>query len=244
MRRIEIITPQNVPIQYQLANVRERALAFAFDLMILSFISLFLFLVLMIFTSDNDARLTAFYIGVFPVLTFYTLFCELVMNGQTPGKRVMRIRVIKLTGSNLTLSDYLLRWLFRWLDIWVSFGAVAALQVSSSVKGQRVGDVLADTSVVRQRADYVVSLKDLLSIKTKSGHDISYPLVNSLKEEEMLLVKQVIDRFRKFRNDSNKEILKETAKAVAERLGLQKYPGNAMEFLQEVLVEYVTVTRS
>jgi len=244
MRRIEIITPQNVPIQYQLANVRERAFAFAFDLMILFFLSLFLFLGLLMFLSGSENLETAFYVIVFPIFTFYTLFCELAMNGQTPGKRVMRIRVVKLTGSNLTLSDYLLRWLFRWLDIWVSFGAIAALQISSSGKGQRVGDVLADTSVVRQKADYVVSLKDLLGIKTKSEHEVKYALVSNLKEDEMLLVKQVIDRFRKFRNESNKEILKETARGIANKLGLERYPGNAIEFLQEVLVEYVTVTRS
>jgi len=145
MRRIEIITPQHVPIQYQLATVRERGLAFFLDFVILACCTLFLYLIIAFATSTGETTQTFAYLIIVPFYTFYSIFFESLMNGQTPGKLAVKIHVIKLTGTDLSFSDYMLRWMFRWLDIWISFGSIAALLVSSSRKGQRLGDVLADT---------------------------------------------------------------------------------------------------
>jgi hypothetical protein len=60
----------------------------------------------------------------------------------------------------------------------------------------------------------------------------------------MLLVKQVLERYRKFDNEAHKKILVETAKMVSQRLNLDVFPGAADEFLKAVLVDYITLTRS
>jgi hypothetical protein len=152
--------------------------------------------------------------------------------------------VVKLTGSDLKSSDFLLRWMFRWIDIWLSLGSLAALKVSSSPKGQRIGDVLADTTVIRQQHDFKVVLNDLLAIRSKDNHEVKFPAAVNFKEEEMLLVKQVLDRYRKFDNEAHKKILVSTAKKVSQRLNLDVFPGAADEFLKAVLVDYITLTRS
>lgn len=244
MRKIEIITPQNVPVEFQLANVRERAMAFAFDLMIMGFVSLVFYLVLVTSQDESELQYLIFYTCVFPIYTLYSLFFETILNGRTPGKSVLNIRVVKLTGSDLKSSDFLLRWMFRWIDIWLSLGSLAALKVSSSPKGQRIGDVLADTTVIRQQHDFKVVLNDLLAIRSKDNHEVKFPAAVNFKEEEMLLVKQVLDRYRKFDNEAHKKILVSTAKKVSQRLNLDVFPGAADEFLKAVLVDYITLTRS
>ncbi len=244
MRKVEINTPQNVPLQYQLANARDRGLAFVFDFLIQFFTSLFLFLALNGTLDDERWRLAVFFLIVFPFFTFFSLFFELLLNGRSPGKILLKLRVIKLSGEDLQFNDYLLRWLFRWLDIWLSLGTVAALQVSSSVRGQRTGDVLANTTVIRQNADYSVSLKDLLNIRSSENHSLSYPNAALFKEEEMLLVKQCLDRFHKVGNESHRQLLKHVARKVANRMGLERFDGDAQTFLRTVLLDYVTLTRS
>ena len=243
MRRIEIITPQNVPIQYQLANVRERAIAFMLDMVILSFSLLFLFLLLQSLVSGDTMEIL--YLGVLmPIFLFYSFALEFFLNGQTPGKRALGLRIVKLSGADLSISDYTLRWAFRWIDIWGSLGAIAALKVSASHNGQRIGDLLADTTVIKIKPDFYVTLNDLLSIKTLDTSAIEYPNIVVFNDHEMLLIKQLIDRQKKFPNEAHMVLIKNTAKTVATRLGLDNYPGDARLFLSKALSEYVTITRS
>ena len=245
MRRIEIITPQNVPILYQLASVRERMLAFFLDALILLVSLYFIYLIsLFTFSDSPDANTIIQYLIIFPVFVFYSLVWEIFNNGQTIGKRAMKLRVIKLTGMEMSVSDYMLRWAFRWIDIWGSLGAIAALQISSSEKGQRIGDVLADTTVIRMRADFTVSLKELLAIKSTAEHEVIYPEIRRMKEEEMLLVKLVLDQYRKFPNEAHQKVLFQTAQNIALRIDLEEVPKDRQAFLNRALTDYVTVTRS
>jgi uncharacterized RDD family membrane protein YckC len=243
MRKIEIITPQNVPIQYQLANVRERAIAFMLDMLILLISLLFLFLLLQTLGSEDSQQLI--YLGVLlPIFLFYSFAFELFLNGQTPGKKVVGLRIVKLSGNELSISDYTLRWAFRWIDIWGSFGAIAALKISASYNGQRIGDLLADTSVIKIKPDFNVTLNDLLSIKTADTSNIEFSNIGVFNDNEMLLIKQLIDRQKKYPNLAHNQLIKDSARGVATRLGLDKYPGDARAFLSKVLSEYVAITRS
>jgi len=243
MRRIEIITPQNVPIQYQLANVRERAIAFMLDMVILFISLLFLFLLLQSILDSDSMEVV--YLGVLlPIFLFYSFAFEFFLNGQTPGKKVIGLRIVKLSGTDLSISDYTLRWAFRWIDIWASLGAIAALKISASHNGQRIGDLLADTSIIKIKPDFNVTLNDLLSIKKVDAVEIEFPSVIQFNDQEMLLIKQLIDRQKKYPNVAHQELIKNTARGVASRLGLDKYPGDARVFLSKTLSEYVAITRS
>jgi len=52
----------------------------------------------------------------FPVM-FYTLVLESLLQGQTIGKRALKIRVVKIDGYQATFSDYVVRWFFRIVDV-------------------------------------------------------------------------------------------------------------------------------
>lgn len=244
MRRIEIITPQHVPITYQLATVRERAFAFIIDMMILGATIGILYSI--IISSDIEYTTKSAIISLvnFPLFIFYSLGFEVLMGGQTPGKKALQIRVIKLSGSELSLTDYLLRWAFRWIDIWGSLGSAAALQVSSSSKGQRLGDLLADTSVVRLQTDFKVNLEDLLAIKDTSKHEIQYPQVVRMTEPEMLQVKMALDQARRYQNQAHLQVLNDISKTICTRLEIRQLESNSSSFLSRLLTDYVTATRS
>ncbi|MEX1188196.1 MAG: RDD family protein [Bacteroidia bacterium] len=244
MRRIEIITPQNVPITYQLASVRERGLALILDAFILVGVLTLLYSIISATGLDPVTRNSLVLLINFPIFIFYSLAFEVFTGGQTPGKIALRIRVIKLNGSELSLTDYLLRWAFRWIDIWGSLGSIAALQVSSSDKGQRLGDLLADTSVVKSQTDFRVSLNDLLKIKDKSDYEVTYPEVIAMNEQEMLTVKMALDQLKKYPNQAHFEVANNVSKNIAAKLQLGKYPKNSNEFLNTLIKDYVTLTRS
>jgi uncharacterized RDD family membrane protein YckC len=244
MRRIEIITPQHVPITYQLASVRDRAFAFVIDMMILGAV-LGISYSLISSSNLNPSTMNSLISLInFPLFLFYTFGFEVFTGGQTPGKKAVRIRVIKLSGSELSLTDYLLRWAFRWIDIWGTLGSAAALQVSSSSKGQRLGDLLADTSVVKIQTDFKVTLENLLAIKDASKHEIRYPESKLMTEPEMLQIKMALDQARKYPNEAHQLVLKECAKTVCQRLEIEQVERKASEFLLRLITDYVTVTRS
>jgi uncharacterized RDD family membrane protein YckC len=244
MRRIEIITPQHVPITYQLASVRDRAFAFLIDMMILGAVLGISYSIIIASNVSSSTKQSLISIINFPLFLFYSFAFEVFTGGQTPGKMAVRIRVIKLNGSELSLTDYLLRWAFRWIDIWGTLGSAAALQVSSSGKGQRLGDLLADTSVVKVQTDFKVSLENLLAIKNTTMHEIRYPESIHMTEPEMLQIKMALDQARKYPNQAHQIVLKECAKTVCDRLEIEQIERNASEFLMRFLTDYVTVTRS
>ena len=74
----------------------------------------------------------------FPWL-FFNLAFEIFMNGQSPGKQVMKTKVVRLDGTPPTIGDYLLRWIFSFLDYYVLSGAIAVVIIAMGGKGSTVG---------------------------------------------------------------------------------------------------------
>src|SRR5690606_41557652 len=65
---------------------------------------------------DSWESMTVSFIIFWPII-LYTLVCESLMSGQTIGKKIMKIRVIKIDGYQASFGDYLVRWLFRVVEI-------------------------------------------------------------------------------------------------------------------------------
>jgi uncharacterized RDD family membrane protein YckC len=244
MASIEIVTSQNVPIEYELAGLRDRALAFLLDFVIICvgiILVRLLFAIAGMLSADADMYIT--FLVLVPIFFFYSLCMEIFNDGQSVGKLALRIKVVKLNGSEVTLSDYFIRWMFRMVDIYFSLGSIACMLVGSSEKGQRMGDIVANTTVIRLMPRHVMTLPDLLRIGTLDNYTPKFPEVKKLNEEDMLTVKAVIERYNKFPNESHREALEMTAKTIAGHLNLQKIPVNRSEFLKVVLRDYVVLTR-
>jgi uncharacterized RDD family membrane protein YckC len=243
MKNIEIKTTQNVVLQYELADLRERAVAFLIDLACITVgLLIFFFLGISIIGSNSTggAILMVFLSCIF---VFYSLAFEMWNNGQSIGKMAMRIQVIKTAGGQATFSDYAARWVFRSIDIYFSLGGIASILIASSLKAQRIGDIVANTAVVKLVPQLNLKLKDLLAIHSQESYTPVYLQAKQLMEEDALLIKITLDRYYKFKNESHYEAIELLAEKIKAVLAIENFNEDKKRFLQTILSDYVVLTR-
>ena len=149
MQSTYIVNEQHVRIRQQFAGLAPRMVALLIDFFVISvyFYGLSYIAEITWRWSFRGDSIVAF-ILFFPAL-FYLLLFELLNNGQTPGKRVMNIRVVQLDGRPLSFSACLLRYFLLYVDL--MFGLVGALCIALTPRSQRIGDLAAGTCVVNDR---------------------------------------------------------------------------------------------
>ncbi len=244
MKKIEILTSNNVSIQYELATVAQRILAFLLDIAILAVYYLVCSLIIAIIAMNSSfLGEILIWIMILPVYFFYNLFCEVYFDGQTLGKKALNIKVIKVDGGNPTINDYFIRWTYRVVDIFLSAGALAAIFISASDKSQRLGDLSANTTLIKLNPDSKYGIKDILNIANHGDYEPTYTQVSQLTDEDMLLIKNTIDRVTKHPNDANKQLAKDLIAKTADVLGIDVIPKNKMKFLKTLLKDYIVLTR-
>jgi len=172
-----------------------------------------------------------------------TLAFEVWNNGQSLGKMALRIQVIKTAGGRATFSDYSARWIFRMIDIYFSLGGIACILVASSSKAQRIGDIVANTAVVKLIPKMDLTLKDILNLHAQDSYKPTYPEAKKLIEDDVLLVKSTLDRYRRFRNEAHEDAIELMAKKIKEVLEVESVHPNSEQFLQTILKDYVVLTR-
>ncbi|MEZ5004440.1 MAG: RDD family protein [Chitinophagales bacterium] len=247
MKKIEITTAQKVIIQYELASLRDRIIAFIIDAIILWSTVGILVAIITVSTASNfnpELTETLSWLVATPIVVFYTLVSELITNGQTLGKRMMGLKVVKLNGGLPTADDFLIRWVFRGIDIYTSFGAVAALLVSSSDKAQRLGGLLSNTAVIKLKGDFNIKLEDLEKMfDSANDYEATYPNVTMFTDKDMLVLKELMKRYQSNPNPAHQKLMRRSVISLSRKLNLEEIPTNAMEFLQLVLKDYVMLTR-
>jgi uncharacterized RDD family membrane protein YckC len=248
MKTISFTTAQFVTIEYELASPAYRAVAsfldVIFQLVFMAIVGLFLSQNLFSI-AQNENALSVILLFFFRLPWFlYSPVIEYFTNGRSLGKLIMGIRVVKSNGETAGLREYFTRWIFRVVDIWAGgFGFLALLLASTTEKRQRIGDIMADTVVIRVRDNQVYSLKDVLSIKSVDNHEPTYPQVTRFSDEDMLLIKNTILRVQRFPNEANKSFAIQLADETANLIGLKETPAKRLEFLKTVLQDYVVLTR-
>ena len=250
MKKVDIITAHNIAIDYEAASVMNRGIAKFLDLLVIMIYTLIVYFILLqillqsIFGTFHIDE--SFYIMLvifqLPVI-FYTILSEYLLKGQTIGKMAMGIRVVKLNGENGNINDFTMRWAFNLIDFWFSAGSIAALFISTTEKGQRLGDVLAQTAVVKNKPEQVYSIRDILNIKDRSKHEPTYLNVSRFTDEDMILIKNAITRVKKYPNEPHKQLVRELAKRAAKELNLEEVPQKKLTFLKTLLQDYIVLTR-
>lgn len=243
MQNIEINTTQNVSITYEVANLGDRVFAFLIDLAIIGGG----FLVSMIFSAIFMGESTSwvFYMLSVPFAVFYTLASEILMKGQTLGKKALRTQVVKLNGTDAKSSDYFLRWVFRLIDIYSSVGMLAVTFIVTSKKGQRLGDIVSETSIIRIKPSSEMSLWELMGKYKNEGYEVAYPQVSKLSEKDLLLVQTVLLRYKKYQNKAHRDVLFELVSKIKTKLDLDERQINqdGTQFLSQLIKDYIFLTR-
>ncbi|MFK7899599.1 MAG: RDD family protein [Cyclobacteriaceae bacterium] len=240
MPSIDIKTPQHVTIDYQLASWGERILAYVIDFAIMVGSSLLLALLLAKLIGFSN---TVFIVTYGVIFGLYTLLFETSLKGQTLGKKALKIRVVDLHAEPVTLTAYVLRWSFRFIDIYFSLGVLASVLMNTTLKAQRLGDILANTVVIKERESDPLKLENMEAILNESEHTITYPDVVRFSEEEMLFAKKTLDRVKKHPNDSHKKALVLLTDKLMERLEITPSTGSKEQFIKTVIKDYIQLTR-
>ena len=156
--KLTIDTPEQIALEFPLAGAGSRFLALAID----SFVQIAILLVLALiallalwFRSLGFQSLATWVLAVLILLAFFLYYgyfaaFESLWGGQTPGKRVVGLRVISVTGQPITTFDALLRNLLRIVDQMPGIYAVGLLSIFFTSRNQRLGDLVAGTVVVQE----------------------------------------------------------------------------------------------
>ena len=150
MAESTIITGQFVRISQTPASIGERLIALAIDYILLGF---YVFSTLALFSRihlPSDFTMLFFFTIVYLPVLLYAFLCEMFNQGQSFGKRLMNIRVVKADGSTPGIGSYLLRWLLFPIDGPVT-GGLGLLVVLLTKNSQRMGDLAAGTMVIKEK---------------------------------------------------------------------------------------------
>lgn len=233
MQTIRITTSQNIDIDYELAGLGERAVAHLIDMAIFVLVAMFSVIGGLSIGSMNVTGIVI--LIIYAVLyVFYDLACEVFMNGQSVGKKVMKIKVMSLDGSQPRLSQYLLRWLFRIIDFGISWGTVALVVAAISDKVQRVGDLVAGTILIKTESR--VNIDHLAYRPAFDDYIPVFPGVAQLAMADINLINEVVNNYIK---TGNNVLVYNMALRIKEHLGVTPPPEmNDMLFLQTIIKDY------
>ena len=145
-----IETPEQTNIEFTVAGVGSRALALLIDSLIQAGVLLIGLLALTAFPPKGVWVVSAIVIILFLLYYGYFTLFEIFWNGQTPGKRKVKIRVIKDTGRRLNALETIARNLLRIVDQLPGFYAVAIAVSLLNKQNKRIGDLVAGSLVVRE----------------------------------------------------------------------------------------------
>lgn len=233
MQSVNIRTAQNVGIDYELAGLGARMGAYAIDVAIQA---AYFIAVSMILSKVNLDSLWIVMIFFLPAM-LYHLLCEIFLNGQSIGKKQMQIRVVRIDGSSPSLGGYMLRWILRPIDISLFSGGVAVLTIALSKKGQRLGDMAANTTVVKVAKEVKVSSHELIN-KIQEEHKITFPEVRKLNDKQINVIKEAL---RVNKQHANNKPVYAVAEKIKEHLEISSdLP--AVKFLYTIIKDYKYIT--
>ncbi|MBN1588851.1 MAG: RDD family protein [Pirellulales bacterium] len=163
--RVRVVTPENIAFQYRIAGPFQRLPAYLIDLGIRVGVCLISSIGLtMIFgLAGLESVGQGLWLLLFFVLAwFYGCLFETFWNGQTPGKRLMRIRVLSIEGQAINASQATLRNILRVVDALPGFYLLGLISAAMNDRFQRLGDLACGTMVVSEEPHW---LRDVAKVK-------------------------------------------------------------------------------
>ena len=224
-----IITGQYVRIQPTVASVGDRIFAQLIDWgVLLAYIALLTWFVV----ETNISGWVVATLYLFPLL-FYTLICEVLNQGQTLGKMVLNIRVVKMDGSMPTLGAYLMRWML-WLIDGPATSFVGLVAMILNRNNQRLGDMAAGTVVIKKQKYKKIQISlDEYDYLAKN-YTPRYPQASDLSLEQIEIITRAISTQR----DGFDLRLNQLAKKVQQKFNIERKEANDLAFLQRVVRDY------
>ncbi len=261
--KIKIPTSFNIELDFEMANLLHRFLAWLIDFVIqVAYLLIAMWTVSYFFAksftshnsiSDGYNTSAIYMIAGIPVL-LYHLLSEVIMNGQSVGKKVLGIKVISETGNRPSFYQFLLRWLVRPFDV-TSFGlGVFILSLSAGKnegfvfiiyllvlvaaivillrKNKRLGDMAAGTLVIVSRVK--ADINNTVFFDLEESYKPRYENVLRLSDRDMNIIKTILETSLK---QKNYEFAERTSAKIRTALQITDYQ-HPVEFLETILKDY------
>jgi len=240
MRRIlKVATPENVHLEYVLAGLGSRFAALIIDSLIQGMLILVVLIGVMLggISFDGmqqvDSVIVAVGIsGIFMIVFGYFVFFDMVMNGQSPGKKFFGLRVVRQNGQNIGFMDSFLRNILRLADFLPLINFAGAFFILLTPMFKRIGDYAAHTVVVKTHK--IESIMKLAFNENSSwdGEQIQniYP-VNAL---EYSVLRQFLARRGKL-GDRQNVFLFHLNRYFMEKFNIKPINSDPYEFLGQIL---------
>jgi uncharacterized RDD family membrane protein YckC len=224
MAALKVPTSFNIDVEFDIPEFYRRLIALLIDILINYFylrIAIEFYKSIArgsdFMDADTNYNLQAFGIMLFLPLLIYHVVLEITMNGQSIGKKIMSLRVVNENGGRASVSQFLIRWLLR--DIWFVFLLAVGMQgsgnaesvfiilavlaffiteivlVVSSKKGQRIGDILAHTILIRTNKQS--SIEETVFQEVADNYTPSFPQIMQLSDRDINAIKSILETARR-----------------------------------------------
>lgn len=249
--KIHVKTPEYVSLQFHLAGLGSRSVAFIIDQLILMAINLVIILSLFfgmegfaVFFAVFDSPMMPLAIAViliFAINTGYFFILEYFMGGQTIGKKISGIRVIQDNGHSITLLASFIRNLLRIIDGLPASYFLGILMIFFHSEHKRLGDLAAGTIVVhekkRKNVNKLTPLERELSERQISKESLSLDdsAIASFGTKEWQLLKKYSDRFVQLPFDERSGLTTEVANILLVKAGIS-LNGRSNQELENLLL--------
>ena len=214
---LTIATPEGVEMHLTLAGPASRFVSAIVDILIQIVLLVCVSIVLSLAGSGiglgGGLALLLWAVLSFAVITFYDVFFEVFQSGRTPGKRLNGLRVVRASGHPVTFLTSAVRNVIRPIDFLPSVYLLGAVVILATKKNQRIGDVIANTLVVRERTGAPRKPIDLPAPSAPAVAAGTWD-TSRVSPEEVAAVRQFLERRSEIESGSRSEI----ARTLAERL--------------------------
>jgi uncharacterized RDD family membrane protein YckC len=265
---IEFETPENVKVRYHLAGSGTRFLAWFADNVILTIFCVVLFIVAIIFGASADSafgelfdsldgpdessdrsEISMVFIGLWFMVWslggfFYFGFSELLMHGQTIGKRMAKIRVVKSDGFSLDPTSIFVRTIFRAVDQLPPLWIVPVI----SARTQRCGDLVAGTIVIADEEEEISQVRQLLGSRSRAECQFRFTtaMLKRSRPTDFTMIESLLERWPLLSEEEKNTLLEKITPPLASRLESEvPEPKDYYRYLEDLLTEeYHRQTRS
>lgn len=246
MSELSITTTQNVTINFSAASVGHRMLGYILDLLVKAAYVVVIWGIFFYYLGINQ-RMTgldnwsyyAIIILVYSPVIFYSLIFESILEGQTIGKRLLQMKVVKIDGYQASFGDYLMRWLFRIIDVNLSSGVIGLIAMITSSKTQRLGDMTAGTAVISLKND--ININHTILEEVDTTYVPTYPLVIKLSDNDARIIKETFNVAVAKRDYAT---LIKLRNKIEEVTGVKNISGNDTDFIRTILKDYSFYTQN
>jgi uncharacterized RDD family membrane protein YckC len=246
-RVILIATPENVDVEYELAGLASRFAAWFADLFLKSIFLFILEVILILFFRITHGVFFAVF-TVFASLFFlwgYNLYFEIKWLGQTPGKKMFGLQVIRCGGYPVNPQSIFIRNLLFLIDFLPFLCFIGAVSILLTKDYQRIGDLVAGTIVIKKRE--TITLFELLKSARILPEHLDAAALELIREnagqltpDEYKAIKHFTSRRMKLSLDAQQDSAALLARPIMQRLGIVPPEGTQIVDYA-IMLEYLVI---